>query len=125
MRNVTRHFTSIACALGLLVLAPATSHAQNKADADTREITAYKLTEAGLGKYTQATRNLKGLPIDDCDEDSEVKSLSEAVTKIDAAPGVSQANVDFFRAHAADMEKMGEEPDDSTCDAAEDAEDGE
>lgn len=167
MRDLTRHFASIACALGLLILAPAASLAQNMGDADTREITAYKLTEMSLGKYMQATRNLKGLPLDDCDEDSEVKSLSEAVAKIDAAPGakaavqsagmttreyvvftyslmqnglaawaleqpggklppgVSQANVDFFRAHAANMEEMGEESDDATCDAAEDAEDGE
>lgn len=168
MRDLTRHFASIAFALGVLgvlVLAPTASHAQNMADADTREIMAYQLTEPGLGKYLQATRNLKGLPIDDCDEDSDVRSLSEAVVKIDSAPGakaavqsagmttreyvvfafsliqngmavwaldqpggklppgVSQANVDFFRTHAADMEEMGEESDDATCDA-EESEDG-
>jgi hypothetical protein len=160
MRVLTRQFASIACALGLLVLAPAASHAQSMGDADTREIAAYKLTEAGLGKYMQATRNLKGLPIDDCEDDSDdsdVRSLSEAVAKMDSAPGakaavqsagmatreyvvftfslmqnglaawaleqpggelppgVSQANVDFLRAHAADMKKMGEGSDDSTC----------
>jgi hypothetical protein len=171
MRVLTRNFASIAFALGVLVVAPAVSHAQNMEDADTREISGYKLTEAGLGKYTQATRNLKGLPIDDCDEDSDddsdARSLSEAVAKMDSAPGakaavqsagmttreyvvftfslmqsgtaawaleqpggklppgVSQANVDFFRAHAADMKKMGDGSDDATCDAAEDAEDGE
>lgn len=162
MRDLTRHFVSVACALGLLVLAPVASHAQDMGDADTREISAYKLTEAGLGKYLQATRNLEGLPSEDCAEDSvddsDVRILSEAVAKLDSAPGakaavqaagmttrayvvftfslmqnglaawaleqprgklppaVSQANVDFFRAHSADMKKMGNEPDDGTCD---------
>lgn len=85
MRDSNRHFASIACALCVLVLATAASHAQNVGDADKREISAYTLTEAGLGKYKQATRNLKGLKTDDCgddsDDDSEVKSLANSSRK--------------------------------------------
>ena len=167
MRELTRHIVSVASALGLLVLAPAASHAQNAGDADKREVSAYQLTEAGLGKYKQATRNLKGLKIDDCDDDSDARSLSEAVAKIDAVPGakaavqsagmttreyvvftfslmqnglaawaleqpggklppgVSQANVDFFRAHQADMQAMGDESDDSACSDGGEDENGE
>ena len=61
MRDLTRHFASIACALCLLVLAPAAGHAQNVGEADKREISAYALTEAGLGKYKQATREPEGI----------------------------------------------------------------
>lgn len=170
MRDPTRHFASFACALCVLVLAPAAGRAQNVGDADKREISAYALTEAGLGKYKQATRNLKGLNIEDCDNDSDddsAKSLSQLVAKIDATPGakaavqsagmttreyvvftfslmqnglaawgleqpggklppgVSQANVDFMRTHKADLEKMGDESDDSACDDNGDDEDGE
>jgi hypothetical protein len=115
----------------------------------------------------QATRNLKALKIDDCDDDSEVRSLSQAVAKIDSAPGakaavqsagmttreyvvftfslmqnglaawaleqpggklppgVSQANVDFFRAHQADMQDIGDESDDSACSDGGEDENGE
>jgi len=71
MRDVARHFTSTAFALGLLLLVPVAGRAQIMADADSREVMAYKLTEAGLGKYEQATRNLGGVRIDDCDDAKE------------------------------------------------------
>ena len=167
MRELTRHIVSSASALCLLVLAPAAIDAQNVADADKREVSAYTLTETGLGKYLQATRNLKGLKIEDCDDDSEARSLSDAVAKIDSAPGakaavqsagmttreyvvftfslmqnglaawaleqpggklppgVSQANVDFFRAHQADMQEMDDESEDSACGDGGDDENGE
>ncbi|HEX9706553.1 MAG TPA: hypothetical protein VGA24_02845 [Steroidobacteraceae bacterium] len=166
MRDTSRHFTAIACALGLLFLASAASLGQNTADADTREIMADTLTEAALGRYVQATRNLSGLQIDDCDDDSDVGSLSEAVAKLDATPGakaavqsagmttreyivfafsliqnglaawtldqpggtlppgISQANVDFFREHAAEMEELGAESGDASCDTVDESEDG-
>ncbi len=85
MRDVARHLTSTAFTLGLLLLAPVTGRAQLSADADSREVMAYELTEACLGKYEQATRNLRGVRVDDCDDDSEVSSLAEAVAKLDAA----------------------------------------
>jgi hypothetical protein len=158
MHDLTRHFALFACALCVLALGPTASHAQNAGDTDKREIAAYKLTDAGLDKYVQATRNLKGVKINDCDEGSDSPSINEAVAMMDAAPnakaavqsagmttreyivftfslianrlavwamdqpggklppGVSLANVDFLRAHAADMEKLGEELGGATCD---------
>jgi hypothetical protein len=40
-------------------------------------------------------------------------------------PGVSQANVDFIRAHKADLDKMGDESDESSCDEGSEDENGE
>lgn len=171
MRDLPRHFASIAAALCVLVLAPAATHAQNVGDADKREISAYSLTQEGLGKYKQATRNLKGLNSNDCDDDSgddsQVQSLSKVVAKMDSTPGakaavqsagmttreyvvftfslmqnglaawaleqpggklppgVSQANLDFMRAHKADMNEMGDESDDSSCGEGGEDENGE
>ena len=41
----------------LLALAPV-AQAQKLPDADTREVTAYTLTDAGFAKYSEATHNL-------------------------------------------------------------------
>lgn len=78
----------------LLVQPPAKA-----ADADTQEVMAYTLTDAGLAKYTKATKNLAALPgggpgacaSDDDDSDSGSKSISELVAKIDTAPGAKAA----------------------------------
>ncbi|MDH5304783.1 MAG: hypothetical protein OEW64_11900 [Gammaproteobacteria bacterium] len=68
--------------------------AQDEADADTREVLAYTLSEAGLAKYSQATRNLAAL--DDgmpgaCEEDTGEASIDEMVASLDAWPGASGA----------------------------------
>jgi hypothetical protein len=141
-------------ALALLaILTPVVpaAHGQLLPDADAREVQNYVLTEAGLARYAQATRSLNGVQIQDCNDDSEVRSLAEAAAKIDAEPrakaavkaagmtsreyvvfvfslvqnglasyalqtpgaklpaGVSMANVEFFRAHAAELEKLAAE----------------
>jgi hypothetical protein len=128
--------------------APAVSSAQDFQDSDTREINNYVLTESGLAKYSQATRNLAALP-NRCDKDEKegAKSLDEAAAALDSVPevrtairstgmttreylvfsfsmfqngmaawalsqpsgtlppGTSMANVNFYRAHEAAIQK--------------------
>lgn len=120
-------------------------------DADMQEVVRYKLTESGLAKYAQATRQLAalagGAPVG-CDEGTESASLAEMAAKLDAAPGakaavqsagmstreyivfswsllhngmaawttsqpggalppgVSKANVDFLKAHDAQLKEL-------------------
>jgi len=60
------------------------------ADADAREITAYRLTDAGLQKYMQATRNVAKLDTvtpGDCDgddDDGNATSIDAAVAKLNS-----------------------------------------
>jgi hypothetical protein len=68
--------------------------AQNDVGADTREVLAYTLTETGLGKFTQATRNLAALPDGvpgACDEDTGESSIAETVAGLNAMPGAQSA----------------------------------
>ena len=79
-----------ALTIGMLVslFAPGAAIAQKSSDAETREIQAYVLTEAGLAKYTQATRNLrahaKEMP-KDCDSPDN-QSLAQLVARVNAVP---------------------------------------
>ncbi|MBV6416694.1 MAG: hypothetical protein CMLOHMNK_01302 [Steroidobacteraceae bacterium] len=136
---------------------PAGVLAQN---GDAQEINAYVLTEAGLAKYTAATRNLDAVP-EQCGETAEDgQSLSQVVARLDAIPparaairaagmttreyvlfsfsllqtglaswglsqpggklpaGISMANVNFYRAHAAAIQQIKRA--DSDCDDARD-----
>lgn len=69
------------------------------ADADSREVGAYRLTDAGLQKYLQAVRNLSELgahapgTCDDegADDGDDVTSIDAAVARIVATPGASKA----------------------------------
>jgi hypothetical protein len=88
----------IIAAFALLVPLPAS--AQGGADADTREVNAYKLTEAGLARYTQAARNVAQLAgqtpatcaEDDDDADSgDGKSIDQLVASLDANAKVRSA----------------------------------
>jgi hypothetical protein len=136
-------------------------------DKDTREISAYALTESGLAKFKQATQNLAAVPggcaRTDDDDDSDSKSIDEMVAKMNAVPGaaaaiqsagmttrefvvftfsmfqtgmaawavgqpggklppgVSQANVDFYKKHEAKLAALGENDpcDDATADEEE------
>jgi hypothetical protein len=156
----------IALVLALALLLPPVASASQAHDADAREVSAYQLTEPGLGKFTRATRGLIGLHIDECAEEADVKTISEAVAKLDATsgakaaieaagmttreyivfsfsmmqsglaawglnqpggkipPGVSEANVEFYRKHATELQRLADETEDSDCDADE-SEDGE
>jgi hypothetical protein len=80
-----------ACTTALL--APSLIVAQ---DRDTQEVTSYVLTDAGLAKYTQATKNIALLPAQpetDCEEDDGADSLSldQLAAKFNATPGVKAA----------------------------------
>ena len=91
-----RHGIHSALILAMLfaLLGPQASTAENFQDRDTREITSYVLTEAGLTKYIQATKNLDALAKkihSDCDADDEAKSLNDFVARVNAIPGVQAA----------------------------------
>lgn len=80
----------LAAAVACIAIAPIAS-AQKLPDADVREVAAYTLTEAGLAKYVAATHNLRGIKIEDCDDDTGVKDISTAAARIDAVPGAKAA----------------------------------
>jgi hypothetical protein len=79
-------------ALTLLLIAPRLVSAQ---DADANEVQRYTLTDAGLAKYSKATKNLasvEGGGLNACDdEDADGGSLDEIAAKIDAVPGAKAA----------------------------------
>jgi hypothetical protein len=78
-----------ACTTALL--APALAIAQ---DRDTQVVQSYVLTEAGLAKYTQATKKLAAMEDDipdGCDDDADSKSLDDMVAKLDSVPGAKAA----------------------------------
>ena len=120
-------------------------------DHDTQEVQRYALTDAGLAKYSAATKKLAALPGNPagaCDDNGETGSIAAAAAKLEAAPGakaaltsagmtaheyivfsfsllqngmavwavsqsggklppgVSQANVDFYKKHAAEIESL-------------------
>lgn len=97
MFNMHRSQTALLAVIAVALLAPTASVAQHLADRDTREISSYVLTEAGLAKYTQATRNLGALAkrmsdaCDDGDDGQDTQSLDDAVAHFDAIPGVRAA----------------------------------
>ncbi len=76
--------------LGLLLLLPA-ALGEALPEADTREVRAYTLTDAALGKYVEATRKLSAIPLDCSAGGSDVGSLSDAAARIDAVPGARAA----------------------------------
>ena len=81
---------SLLATIATALLAPATAVAQGSANQDTREISSYVLTDAGLAKYTQATHNLSALakkPGSDCDDSEGAQSLDDTVARFNAIPG--------------------------------------
>ena len=79
----------VAAALGFAGLAAAS-------ESDKREISGYALTEAGLGKFTQATQNLAAVPGacargDTDDGGSGDESLDQLVARLNAVPGAQAA----------------------------------
>ena len=143
--------------LAFVALAAPAARAHNLTDADARELRAYTLTEAVFDRYAKATRNLSGVQIQACDDDSGVGSIDEAAARLDAVPearsavraagmtsreyvvfafslvqsgiaadalarldaelppGVPLENVDFYLAHAGEMERLSEEAAEPAC----------
>lgn len=83
----------IGCCLALYL--PLGALAQDAADADAREVSAYVLTEAGLAKFRQAQQNLARLGdglSPNCEDDGEEgQSLDGMVAGIRAVPGAANA----------------------------------
>ena len=122
-------------------------------DRDTQEVSRYVLTESGLAKFEQATRNISAVPgacEREGDDSDDLKSIDQMVAKMNSVPGiqgaiqsagmttreyvvfmfsmmqngmaawavsqpggklppgVSQANVDFFKQHETAMAAIGE-----------------
>jgi hypothetical protein len=152
-RSLSRSFWAVT-AIALFI--PCVAIAQ---DPDTQEVQRYALTDAGLAKYSAATKKLAALPGNPagvCDDDGETGSIAAAAAKLEAAPGAkaaltsagmtaheyivfsfsllqnglaaamspsggklppgfSQANVDFYRKHAAEIEGLPKSKEDG-CD---------
>lgn len=86
------------CTLGLIALCAtlfALGTAQAQGDRDTQEISHYTLTEAGLARYSAATKNLGKLGRAgqvNCDDDAESpSSLDKLAARINASPAAKAA----------------------------------
>jgi hypothetical protein len=63
-------------------------------DKDLREVSAYALTESGLAKFTQATKNVAIVPgacEQQGDDDDTLKSIDQMAAKLNSMPGVQAA----------------------------------
>lgn len=87
----------VQCAviIGFGLLAPPSKViAQAGANADTREISAYRLTDAGLAKFTAATNKLVPVldehPLD-CDDGEDNPSIDAMTARLAAVPGAAAA----------------------------------
>lgn len=89
-------------AAGFVLLLSSPAGAQNKAVGDTKEISAYRLTDAALAKYAQARHNVDAQArkaASTCDEEDEEdeedgdngKTIDQLVAKINATAGVRAA----------------------------------
>lgn len=77
---------SCAVAIGLFASGPVVAQ-----DADTREVQAYALTDAGLAKYTRATESLVALPGAACDDGQQAQSIRAMAARLDSIPGARAA----------------------------------
>jgi hypothetical protein len=60
-------------------------------DAITAEVRSLSLTEAGLARYSQATRNLAALEPRCDDDESDSESIDDIVASLAAVPGAEDA----------------------------------
>jgi hypothetical protein len=97
MLNLDRLHAALLLATSLVAIS---SPAVGNPDRDAQEINRYRLTDAGLAKYAQASRNLGSLEKrapDGCaegeasDEDGDARTLDESVAKLDAIDGARPA----------------------------------
>jgi len=88
-------FRNLASAIGAAMLfAPAALFAQVGTDADTKAVVSYVLMDAGLAKYSQATKKLSALAkqMSNCDDEgADAQSIDATVARLDATPGVKAA----------------------------------
>jgi hypothetical protein len=89
-----RFWIGLCLALGLASFDPGPALAQDVADQDAAEISAYALAVAGLAKYRQANTNLAqlgGALSANCDEDEGDQSIDAMVAEIRGIPGAAEA----------------------------------
>jgi hypothetical protein len=83
---------ALLAATTTLLIATRLAQAQ---DAGAQEVSRYTLTEAGLAKYSRATKGLAALPDQErgaCDEEgTEAQSLDDMAAKLDGVPGARAA----------------------------------
>lgn len=82
-------FYRLLGALTLALLLPSLAAAD-----DEQEIRNYVLTDAGLTKYSQASRQLGMLPDDRaraCEDEGDAESISEVAAKLDGYPAAKSA----------------------------------
>ena len=81
---------AIAMSIGLAAPDPAVAQ-----DRDSREVSAYVLTESGLSKFAQASKNLASVPgactAEEDDDSDDLKSIDQMVAKLNSVPGVQAA----------------------------------
>lgn len=82
---------SLLSFVALAAFAAPAARALNLTDADARELRAYTLTESTFDRYAQATRNLSGVQIQSCDDESAAASIDEAAALLDAVPAARSA----------------------------------
>lgn len=84
-------FHRLLGALTFALFLPALATAQER---DAQEVQKYVLTDAGLAKYTQATRQIAALPADQsgaCDDSGDSLSIDETAAKLDSFPAAKSA----------------------------------
>lgn len=84
----------VAILVGALALALGVAGAALAQTGDTQEVARYVLTESGLAKFAQATRNIAGIPAAcerDDDDSEDLKSIDRMVAKMNSVPGVQGA----------------------------------
>ena len=139
MLNMDRLHAALLLATALAAISPP---AMGTPDRDAQEISRYRLTDAGLAKYAQASRNLGSLAkrmSADCaegeasDADGDAKTLDELVVSwsvvqsalaawaLDQPGGklpadVSMENVTFYRKHSATLDQLGAQTKAAECD---------
>jgi hypothetical protein len=100
MLSLQRIDAALMIAAGLALMVAPPLGAQTGADRDAREISSYQLTDAGLAKYSQATRNLapltKGVSGNcakdgESDDGGDAKTLDQSVAKLDGIAGIRAA----------------------------------
>jgi len=83
-----------AFAMSIGLASPGLAVAQ---DRDSQEVSAYVLTESGLSKFAQASKNLAAVPgaceeeADDDDDSDDMKSIDQMVAKLNSRPGAQAA----------------------------------
>jgi hypothetical protein len=87
----SRFAAAFAFAMSITLISPELAVAQ---DRDSREVSAYVLTESGLSKFGLASKNLAAVPgacAAENDDGDDLQSIDQMVAKLNSVPGVQAA----------------------------------